>query len=118
MSTTDETLAAIVASFEEKLFDKFDSLHQRGIHDNEVIRFLRAEGHTVLAARYIEWSGAIDPDAEDDNTTMNPVVPDPGDAPSYKALAEQLAAVKDAASPSLSTPAIDRFIQHARGEVK
>lgn len=86
MATTDETLANAVSTFEEMLFNKFDRLHSHGIHDNEVIRFLRAEGHTVLATRYIEWSGAIDPDAEDDNTTMNPVVPDPGNAPSYDSL--------------------------------
>jgi hypothetical protein len=94
MATTDETLAAIVASFEESLFERFDRLHTKDIHDDEVIRFLRSEGHTLLATRYIEWSGALDPDREDDNTTMDPVVPDPGDSPSYAPLAEQLAGVQ------------------------
>jgi hypothetical protein len=118
MSTKDEKLAAVVAAAEEALFERFNRLHAKDIHDGDVISFLRAEGHTLLATRYIEWSGAVDPDSDEDNTTMNPVVPDPGDAPSYEALADQLDAVKDAASPALSTPAIDRFLQQARGEAK
>lgn len=82
MSTTDR-LAAIVTTFEELLFKKLDRLHAEEIHDTEVIRFLRSEGHTLLATRYIEWSNALDPDVEDDNTTTDPTVPDPADSPSY-----------------------------------
>lgn len=83
----DAVLGIVVkASLEDYMFERLDNLHKRGIHDNEVIRFLRKEGLNDVAARYIEWSGAIDPDAEDDNTTMNPAVPDPGDASSYAEL--------------------------------
>lgn len=85
----DAVLGIVVrASLEDYMFERLDNLHRRGIHDNEVIRFLRKEGLNDIAARYIEWSGAIDPDAEDDNTTTNPAVPDPGDAASYTALGE------------------------------
>jgi hypothetical protein len=111
-------VAELLSEAYEDLFNRYDRLHKRNINDNDIIRALRQNGDGRVADDYIEWSGALDPDAEDDNTTMNPAVPDPGDAPSYTALADQLEAVKDAASPSLSTPAIDRFIQHARGEVK
>jgi len=96
MSTTDERLAAIVSSFEEALFERLDKQHNKGIHDDEVIRFLRAEGHYLLATRYIEWAGALDPDREDDNTTMNPAVPDPGDSPTNQLIheAHQIGVVK------------------------
>jgi hypothetical protein len=84
MTTKQETIAAAVSTFEELLFNKFDRLHSAGVTDDEVIRFLRDEGHKLLADRYIEWSGALDPDREDDNTTTNPYgVTDPADSPSY-----------------------------------
>lgn len=82
--STSERLAAIVSTFEEMLFKRFDRLHAEEIHDTEVIQFLRAEGHKLLADRYIEWSGALDPDLQDNNTTLDPAVPDPGSAESYK----------------------------------
>lgn len=85
MTTTDETLAAAVSTYEELMFNKFDRLHKAGINDDDVIRFLRTEGHTLLADRYIEWSGALDPDREP-NSTLGGAVPDPGNAPSYDAL--------------------------------
>lgn len=70
----------------DDLFDDLDKLHKQGINDDDVINALRHNGETELADEYIEWSGALDPEREDDNTTMNPVVPDPGDAPSYAEL--------------------------------
>ena len=85
MATTDETLAAAISAFEELLFKKFDRLHAAEIHDNDVIRYLRAEGLTILAGRYIEWAGAIDPDV-DPTPQGEELVTDPGNAPSYGAL--------------------------------
>lgn len=101
-----------------------DRLHERGITDAEIVASLREQHEMDLLDWYAEWAG-IDI-REDDNTTLNPVVPDPGEASSYSGLTPNLEAyrtsvqaeaVRDAASPSLSTPALDRFIQHARGEV-
>ena len=115
-ATINLRLHDIISETTDEMFEKFDLLHKQEIHDNDVIGFLRGEGLHDLARRYIEWGHCIDPD--EDNTTLDPTVPDPGDAPSYTALAADLEAVKAAASPSLSTPAIDRFLQHARGEVK
>lgn len=79
-------IGSIVRDGENRMFERFDDLHQRNITDDTIIRVLRGNGRPELAAQYIEWSGAIDPDREDDNTTMSPTVPDPGDAPSYEAL--------------------------------
>jgi len=93
MSTNAEHIASIVSTAEEALFEKFDSLHKRNIHDDEVIHFLRDEGHKLLADRYIEWSGALDPDRED-LSTLGGVVPDPGDSPSYIPLQESLSGIK------------------------
>ncbi|QGJ92830.1 hypothetical protein PBI_BEAGLE_71 [Arthrobacter phage Beagle] len=87
--TPSEILASIVSAAEEALFEKFDRLHSKGIHDDKVINFLRDEGHYLLANRYIEWSGALDPNRES-NSTLSDVVPDPSDVPSYKALGEAL----------------------------
>lgn len=83
MTTNAEHIASIVSAAEEALFEKFDSLHKRNIHDDEVIHFLRDEGHKLLADRYIEWSGAVDPDSDVNNTTTSPDgVTDPGTNPS------------------------------------
>lgn len=76
----------IVGEQQDRLFERLDDLHKRNIDDTQVIRALRKGGYRDLAEEYIKWSEAIDPDAEDDNTTMNPAVPDPGDMPSYEHL--------------------------------
>ena len=110
------TIEHIIEQKVQEMCAEFDRLHRRGIHDDDVVKALRSIGDIELLDDYAEWA-EIDL-REDDNTTTNPAVPDPGDAPSYAPLDEQLRNVKDAASSSLSTPAIDRFIQHARGEVK
>lgn len=110
------TVQSIIDSGLDAMFERFDKLKKRGINDDDMVAALTYLGDIEILDEYAEWA---DIDLRtDDNTTMNPVVPDPGDAPSYTALADQLEAVKDAASPSLSTPAIDRFIQQVRGEVK
>ena len=75
-------IGSIVRDGENRMFERFDDLHKRNINDDTIIHVLRSNGRPELAAQYIEWSGALDPDAEDDNTTMNPVVPDPGDSES------------------------------------
>jgi hypothetical protein len=82
----DLRIYTMVSQSQDVLFERFDNLHKRGITDDDVIRTLRKGGHSELAAGYIEWSGAVDPDSDEDNTTTSPVVPDPGDAPSYNAL--------------------------------
>jgi hypothetical protein len=63
---------------------KFDDLHKRGYTDDDVVKALRDQGEADLLDWYAEWAD-IDL-REDDNTTMDPVVPDPGDAPSYAGL--------------------------------
>lgn len=106
------TIENIISASHDALFERFDNLKKRGINDDDVVTALRYLEHEDLLEAYADWAD-IDI-REDDNTTLNPVVPDPADAPSYEALADQLEAVRDAASPALSTPALDAFIrQHA-----
>ena len=76
-------IGSIVRNAEDGMFERFDNLHKHNIDDDTIISVLRSNGRPELALQYIEWSGAVDPDSDEDNTTMNPVVPDPGDAPSY-----------------------------------
>jgi hypothetical protein len=71
----------IISSKQDEMFEQFDRLHRRGIHDDDVVKALRHIGEVDLLDAYAEWAD-IDI-REDDNTTLNPVVPDPGDAPSY-----------------------------------
>lgn len=83
----DLLIYKIVSDTLDRMYERLDELHKRNIDDTEVITALRKGGYRDIAEGYIDWSGAVDPDyAEEDNTTMNPVVPDPGDAPSYNAL--------------------------------
>jgi hypothetical protein len=74
----------IISSKQDEMFEQFDRLHRRNIHDDDVVTALTQLHELDLLDAYAEWAD-IDL-REDDNTTMNPVVPDPGDAPSYKAL--------------------------------
>lgn len=68
----------------DRAFEELDHLHKRGITDTDVITAMRHGGYRSEADAYIEWAGANDPDLADvNNETMNPVVPDPSDAPSY-----------------------------------
>lgn len=82
----DLRISSIINSAEDAMFQKFDDLHKQGHNDDDVIRYLRKQGYTDYADAYIEWSGALDPDVEDDNTTTDPTVPDPGNAASYDAM--------------------------------
>lgn len=103
------TVSHIISSKQDEMFEQFDRLHRRNIHDDDVVKALRHMGEVELLDAYAEWAD-IDL-REDDNTTMSPTVPDPGEAPSYTALAGQMQAVKAMASPALSTPALDAFVR-------
>lgn len=78
-------LANIVSTSQDAMFERFDGLHKQGIHDNDVIGYLRAEGLRDVAAAYIDWSGAIDPEGQEGD---DPVVPDPGDSPTNQLIDE------------------------------
>jgi hypothetical protein len=78
------TVEKIINASNELLFERFDMLKKRGINDEDLVEALRYLEHEELLEAYAEWA-AIDI-REDDNTTLNPVVPDPGDAPSYTAM--------------------------------
>lgn len=70
----------------DKISEDLDDLHKRGFTDDDIVKALREQGETDILDWYAEWAD-IDL-REDDNTTTNPVVPDPGDAPSYASLSE------------------------------
>lgn len=73
-------LANLVSDAQDALFERFDDLHTKGIHDNDVIGYLRAEGLRDVAAAYIVWAEAIDPEDQEGD---DPAVPDPGGSLSY-----------------------------------
>lgn len=89
--TREERIKGIVGKYVseawEKLFDQLDQLHAQDINDNDVVRALRALDETELAQNYIDWGDIIDPDREG-NETLDTVIPDPADSPSYKGLWE------------------------------
>lgn len=74
----------IISDGYDYMFERFDKLHKQDITDTEVVAALRHYGEEDVLDGYVEWAD-IDV-REDDNTTTNPVVPDPGNAPSYDAL--------------------------------
>ncbi|UOK18376.1 hypothetical protein SEA_BRUHMOMENT_60 [Arthrobacter phage BruhMoment] len=78
----DLRISSIINDAEERIFQRFDELHKRGINDDDVIRYLRKQGYTDYAEQYIEWAEAVDPDAEGGDETDT--VPDPASAESYK----------------------------------
>lgn len=78
------TVENIIDASYEALFERFDKLKKRGINDDDLVTALRYLEHEELLEAYANWAD-IDI-REDDNTTMNPVVPDPGNAPSYDSL--------------------------------
>lgn len=82
---TDKVLTLVAVcyrTFADALFERLDKLHSEGIHDDQVIRALRKIGEVDLAAEYIDWAAATDPDAEGGDETD--VVPDPASAGSYQ----------------------------------
>lgn len=80
--TAERVVWDLCDKFDKALFEKFDQLHTKGINDGAVIRALRKGGYSETASAYIEWADCIDPDAEG-NETLDTVIPDPTDAPSY-----------------------------------
>jgi hypothetical protein len=81
-----QTVLHIINAKQDEMFEQFDRLHRRGIHDDDVVAALRHFGEIDLLDQYAEW-GDIDI-REDDNTTTNPIVPDPMDADGNRQLAE------------------------------
>jgi hypothetical protein len=79
-------IAKIITDSEELMFERFDNLHKFQITDTDVVDYLRTEGMEAVARRYADWQD-LPIVFDEDNTTMNPVVPDPGDvtqvAPGY-----------------------------------
>lgn len=63
------------------LYDSFDKLSQTGTTGAEIVEALREIGEEEIRENYAAWA-EIDI-REDDATTMDDVVPDPADAPSY-----------------------------------
>lgn len=99
----DARLTKMLEASDEALFERFDQLHKRDIHDDDVIHSLRRLNEPDLAERYIEWSGALDPD-RDDNTTTSPYgVTDPGNSPSY----DTLTGIRTTGTVSFGGPAIE-----------
>lgn len=86
----DMKISAILNEAEQRIFNQLDELHKRGIHDNDVIGYLRAQGEHDLVERYIEWGDLVDPDGED-TTSYDAPIPDPITDPSYQVLREQTA---------------------------
>lgn len=107
------TVSLVIQNGLDKIYADLDQLHKRNIHDGDIVKALRDMNEMDLLEGYADWA-EIDL-REDDNTTLDPTVPDPRDDPSYKGLAEHLKAVKDAASPALDTPALDRLQQAMKG---
>lgn len=86
-----DIIGHILKRADDIMFENFDKLHRRGIHDNDVLEALRELGENGLAERYIEWGDLIDPDGEPGPEDTPDVVPDPITADSYKVLREQTA---------------------------
>jgi hypothetical protein len=85
-----QTVLHIINAKQDEMFEQFDRLHRRGIHDNDVVAALRHFGETDLLDQYAEW-GDIDIREDDNNTTNPDGVTDPGTNPSDLQMAEQYA---------------------------
>lgn len=100
---------AIMSRYQDQAFEALDKLHQRGIHDNDVIKALRDGDYRSEADAYIEWAGAIDPDV--DPTPAGPeLVTDPCDSDSNRLMRSTLEAaggIRVTASISFGGPAIE-----------
>jgi hypothetical protein len=109
----------------DAVFTELDDLHTGvdDIADEDIIAALKAGGHDFEAEAYQEWIIEEDPsrDYRDPTPQGEELVTDPMDSDSNRLMlwdieqrkakvAEQLRTAKDAASPPLSTPAIDKFI--------
>lgn len=79
-------VGSIVTEEQERMFERFDQLHTKGIDDSQIIRALRHNDDDRLAEDYIEWADCIDPDA--DGAPRGIVIDNVNDS-SYKALEQE-----------------------------
>lgn len=77
------TVQNIISIKQDQMFEDFDRLHKRNIHDRDVVEALTTLGYVDLLDEYAEWAEI---DLSEDYATTNPAVPDPGDADSYRNL--------------------------------
>jgi hypothetical protein len=92
-----QTILHIITSKQDEMFDAFDRLHRRNIHDDDVVTALRSLGEEDLLDSYAEW-GDIDL-REPEQRIPDGVVPDPGNNPSdldMQAHFEGVARIKEA----------------------
>lgn len=57
-------VGTIVSDEQERMFERFDGLHKKGVTDTQVVHALRHNGDNRLAEDYIEWADIADPDAD------------------------------------------------------
>lgn len=77
----------LISEHDDRLFEAFDQLHKRDIHDDDVKAALWGLGAVELAEGYVDWMNDGEPvTADEDGPTAQgeELVTDPGDAPSYK----------------------------------
>jgi hypothetical protein len=80
------TVQHIISTKLDEMYEQFDRLHRRNISDQDVVAALRYFGDIELLDGYAEWAD-IDI-REDDNTTLDPTVPDPMDSDTNRLIAE------------------------------
>lgn len=83
-ATIKDTVLHIITTKQDEMFEAFDRLHRRNIHDDDVLAALRSLHEEDLLDAYAEW-GDIDLREPDEKIPDTPV-PDPGNAASYDAL--------------------------------
>lgn len=69
-----ERVSSIIDAAYERMFEQFDDLHKRNIHDNDIVEALTQLRELDILDGYANWA-EIDL-RTDDNTTTNPTVPD------------------------------------------
>lgn len=50
----------IVTTGKERIFERLDELHAKGIHDDDVMHVLRGLGEHQLLDQYAEWGHLVD----------------------------------------------------------
>jgi hypothetical protein len=76
----------------EDMFEALDRL--KGAEPADILAALKESGEYDVADQYEDWLGDDAPRDPDTGPAGDPTVPDPGNAPSYDALAEHLRAVE------------------------
>lgn len=86
--TRSQTLQARVMSLISETFDRlyadFDKLEKQGVSSSEIVEALREIGEEEIRENYAAWANVDIRD--EDPRTLDPVVPDPHDAPSYESV--------------------------------